>query len=76
MKESNKSFEENLKELETIVKELENGEIDLDKAINKYSDAMKLAKNCGDKLTKATDEVNKILNENGKFEDFELPKED
>ena len=76
MEKKEKSFEENLTELETIVKELETGDVDLDKAITKYSEAMKLAKNCSDKLNKATEAVNKILNENGKLEDFEIPKED
>ena len=70
-----KTFEQSLLELETIVKELENGEVDLDKAIAKYSEAMKLAKSCGDKLNKASEEVNKILKENGNFEDFEIPNE-
>ena len=71
MKEKNtKSFEDNLTLLETLVNELEQ---DLDKAINKYSEAMKLAKDCGDKLNKATKEVNKILNENGQMEDFSIP---
>ena len=76
MEKKEKSFEENLTELETIVKELETGDVDLDKAITKYSEAMKLAKDCSDKLNKATEAVNKILNENGKLEDFEIPKED
>ena len=71
-----KSFENNLGELETIVKELEQGDIDLENAIKKYSEAMKLAKDCGDKLTKATEEVNKILSENGQLENFELPSEE
>ncbi len=70
-----KTFEENLKELENLVKELESGEADLDKVIEKYSEAMKLAKLCGDKLTKATEEVNKILKENGTLENFEIPEE-
>lgn len=70
-----KTFEESLQELEVIVKELEQGEVDLDKAISKYSEAMKLAKSCGDKLTNATEEVNKILKENGQFENFEIPEE-
>jgi len=70
-----KTFEESLKELEIIVKELEQGEVDLDKAIAKYSEAMKLAKSCGDKLTSATDEVNKILKENNQLENFEIPTE-
>ena len=72
MKEKEKSFEESLIELETIVKELEQGNVDLDKAIEKYSEAMKLAKLCGDKLNSATEKVNKILEENGELADFEI----
>jgi exodeoxyribonuclease VII small subunit len=70
-----KTFEENLANLETIVKELENGDVDLEEAIKKYGEAMKLAKDCGDKLNKATTSVNKILTENGKLEDFTIPEE-
>lgn len=70
-----KTFEQSLLELETIVKELEQGEGDLDKVIDKYSEAMKLAKLCSDKLTNATEKVNKILSENGTLEDFEIPSE-
>ena len=73
MEKKEKTFEENLNELEAIVKELEAGDVDLDKAIEKYSEAMKLAKNCGDKLNNATEAVNKILKENGSFEDFQIP---
>lgn len=67
-----KTFEESLIELENIVKELEAGSVDLDKAIEKYSEAMKLAKSCSDKLNNATEAVNKILRENGELEDFEV----
>lgn len=63
-------FEEKLENLENIVKELEEGNVDLDEAINKYTEAMKIAKECSDKLDKATKAVNKILNENGELEDF------
>ncbi len=67
-----KTFEESLVELEGIVKELEAGNVDLDKAIEKYSEAMKLAKTCSDKLNNATEKVNQILKENGTLEDFEI----
>lgn len=70
VKEKEKTFETMLIELENIVKELENGNIDLDSAILKYTEAMKLAKECNERLSKATDSVNKILSENGKLEDF------
>ena len=52
-----KSFEEALQELETIVKELESGNADLDKTINKYSDAMRLVKYCSDKLKNAEEKA-------------------
>ena len=69
-----KTFEEKFNELENIVKELENGNIDLDAAITKYTEAMKIAKDCGESLNKASEQVNKILAENGKLEDFVLPE--
>lgn len=63
-------FEEKLENLENIVKELEAGNVDLDDAINKYTEAMKIAKECSQKLDSATKAVNKILNENNELEDF------
>ena len=72
VKKEEKTFEDSLVELETIVKELESGNVDLDKAIEKYSEAMKLAKTCSDKLNNATEKVNQILKENGVLEDFEI----
>ena len=66
------SFEESLKNLEVIVKDLENGNVALDDAINKFNEAMILAKVCNNKLTSAEENINKILNENGKLEDFSI----
>ncbi len=71
-KAEEKTFEESLVELENIVKELEAGNVDLDKAIEKYSEAMKLAKTCNDKLNNATEKVNQILKEDGSLESFEI----
>ena len=67
-----KKFDELLVEIENIVKDLESGNIDLETSIKKYSEAMKLIKVCSDKLNKATESVNKILNENGELENFEI----
>lgn len=75
MNNEEKSFEEALKELETIVKELEEGKAPLEKAIDKYSEAMKLVKFCSDKLNNAQEKVNKILNEDGSLEDFDIKDE-
>ena len=64
-----KTFEMAVKELEKIVQDLENGDVDLDKAIVKYTEAMELIKYCENKLDGATETINKIVN-NGKEEDF------
>lgn len=72
METKNEKFEEKFKELEKIVSELENGEADLDSSIEKYTKAMKLAKECGDKLNTAKEKVNKILDEDGKLTDFDI----
>ena len=65
------TFEENIKELETIIEELEKGEIDLDSSIEKYTKAMKLISTCEKKLNEVEEKVNKILND-GKLEDFSI----
>lgn len=70
MKDNKQSFEKSLEQLEIIVKELEAGNVELDKAIEKYTEAMKLAKYCQDKITNATEQVNKVLNEQNESEDF------
>lgn len=70
-----KTFEESIVELEKIVKELETGSCSLDDAINLFTEGMRLAKLCGDKLNSATEKVNKILTETGELKDFETPEE-
>ncbi len=70
--EENKNFESSLQELEVIVKELESGNVNLDDAINKYTEAMKLAKFCGEKLNSATEKVNKILTEENELKNFNI----
>ena len=65
-----KKFEEKLSELEKIVTELEKGDVDLDVAIKKYTDAMKLANECSKELKNAEENVNKILTESGEEQDF------
>lgn len=67
-----KSFEENLEELDKIVKELESGNVNLDDAIEKYTEAMKLVKVCEEKIKAAEEVVTKIINENGEEENFEV----
>ena len=74
-KKDEKSFEEKLTELETIVKSLESGNVPLDEAITKFNEAMVLSKECNDRLKSAEENVNKILKENGSLENFNLEEE-
>ena len=71
-KNEEKKFEELMVDLEVIVKDLENGATDLESSIEKYTEAMKIVKVCSEKLKSATEVVNKILQENGSVEDFEV----
>ena len=72
MAKTEAKFEEKITELEKIINELENGEIDLDESINKYMMAMKLVKECDEKLKNIEEQVNKMVLENGEVKDFEL----
>lgn len=56
-------FEEYLKELEDIVKELETGELSLDDAIKKYQRGMELSALCKDKLLQAKEVIIQKMSE-------------
>lgn len=67
-----KTFEESLVKLEEIVKNLESGQVPLDDAIAKFTEAMELSKSCNERLKNAEENINKILKENGKLEEFKI----
>ena len=75
MEKKESKFEEKIVELEKIIDALENGNIDLDESIEKYTKAMKLVKECDEKLKSIEQQVNQIVRENGKLEPFELDDE-
>ena len=64
-----KTFEQALVELESLVKELENGEIELNQAVKKYNEGMKLSKYCHDLLKNAEGVIVKMMKED-KLVDF------
>lgn len=59
-----RKFEELLHELNSIVNELENGDLSLEESIEKYQKGMELSKLCKDKLMQAKEIVIKKMNEN------------
>lgn len=72
-KEENKlSFEENLDSLEKIVKALENGDVPLDEAIEKFNEGMKYANACNTILEEATKTVTKAIDKDGNLKEFDI----
>ena len=67
---SEKTFEENMAELQSIVEKLENGDTNLDDAIEEFQKAMDLIKSCDSKLKEAEDTINKIVDENNDIVEF------
>ncbi len=70
-----KSFEEALKELETLVEDLEKGDLPLEEAVKKYEEGRKLSKHCHTLLEEAEKALTKKM-ENGQETDFDMPKDD
>lgn len=67
---SEKTFEENMAELQSIVEKLENGDTNLDDAIEEFQKAMDLIKSCDSKLKEAENTITKIVDENSDVIDF------
>ena len=72
MENKNNNFEENLENLEKIVKSLENGDVPLDEAIEKFNEGMKYANVCNKILEDATKTVTKAIDKDGNLKDFEV----
>lgn len=71
-----KSFEEELNELEQIAKNLENGNLNLDEAIKEFEKGIKLSKKCTEKLEKAEKKINMLVEEDGSFREEIFPTEE
>ncbi|WP_088072858.1 exodeoxyribonuclease VII small subunit [Gottfriedia luciferensis] len=75
MAQTELSFEEAIKEIETIVQKLEQGDVPLEKAIEYFQDGMKLSQICKEKLTKVEKQMTSILNEQGEQTPFTVEEE-
>ena len=54
-------YEDSIKELESIVRRMENDELDIDTLATQLKRAQTLIKSCRDKLTKSDEEIKSIL---------------
>ena len=62
------SFEQGLKELEAIVKELETSELPLEKSLELFEKGVKLSETCGKQLQDAETKVEILLRKEGRIE--------
>ena len=73
MKEEDMNFEDAMKALEEIANELENGEISLDKSVEKFEKGIKISKKCNEILEKAEKKISILIKDGDeiKEENFE-----
>lgn len=65
-------FEESMKKLETIVEELENGNLNLDDSVLKFEEGMKIAKQCNKILEESEKKITILLEEDGELKEEEF----
>ena len=56
-----KSFESSLGELETIVRKLEGGDLDLEESLKLFEKGVKLSRECRERLTRAERRIEVLL---------------
>ena len=71
--ENNQNFEEMMKNLEQIAKDLENGDLSLDESVKKFEEGMRISKSCSKILEEAENKITILIKDsNGDIieEDF------
>ncbi|MFZ5943400.1 MAG: exodeoxyribonuclease VII small subunit [Bacillota bacterium] len=75
MKDSILTYEESVTKLEEIIRQLEKGEIPLEKSIRLFSEGMELVKTCNNYLEQAEEKI-KVIVDGEKTEDFTFKQEE
>lgn len=61
------NFEKALEELESIVEDLESGDLSLENSLESFEKGIKLARQCQEKLSQAELQVQKLIEEDGEL---------
>lgn len=61
------NFEKALDELESIVEDLESGDLSLENSLKSFETGIKLARQCQEKLSQAELQVQKLIEEDGEL---------
>ena len=70
------TFEQDMKNLEEIVKKLEQGDIPLEEAVEKFKQGIDLSKKLQNTLLQAEETLTKVIDNNGDEQLFERENED
>lgn len=73
---STQSFEDMMKELETIVQKLDNESVSLEESLNLYQRGMKLSATCDETLKDAEKKVNELMSDDQNDTNDNLEKVD
>ncbi|APZ48681.1 exodeoxyribonuclease VII small subunit [Jeotgalibaca sp. PTS2502] len=66
------TFEQAMKELETIVTSLESGDVALEDALKQFQEGMALSKHCQDTLNHAERTLTKMIAPDGSVQEFDV----
>ena len=70
------NFEENMNKLETIVADLEKGDLNLDDSVKKFEEGIRISKECNEMLEEAEKKITILLQEDDKIEEEDFTTED
>lgn len=65
------TFEHAIKELETLIEDIEVNQTDLESALNNYKHGMELVKFCQEKLREVEQKIKILDTENNQLKDFQ-----
>jgi len=69
-------FESSLARLESLVEQMESGELSLDESLKLFEEGIKLTRECQQALADAEQKVNLLLEKNGVAETTDFPVSD
>lgn len=72
----NINFESSLKRLEDIVNEMENSQLDIDKAMKLFEEGVSLVNQCSSKLDETKKKIEILVEKNGKLEKEKFTKKE
>lgn len=70
------NFERNLEQLESLVSDMESGELSLEDSLSAFEKGIKLTRECQSALQKAEQKVQKLIEENGQLIEAEFDDPD